>query len=384
MSRLENRGNGSWRLTLSGGYDREGRQIRVTRTIHVNPASTESAQRRQAEREAALIEADYRRHVITDARRISVQSLYEDYIQDRVIRHGLAPRTVSSYQKLFEDRILPFFGKRFVQDLTAKDVNQFLRRLSEDHLSGTYSLKFYQQLHEMLRYAVRMGYITVNPCDLVEPPRRDTKESQFYEQHECVQILKALENAPLEWRLYFTLAIYTGMRPGELTALNWSDISGSVLSVSAGSVQLKGEKTLRTDKPKTKKSVRKIALPPDAVALLNAWRTAQGKYRLRFGAAWPDPDVIFTSDLGSRVSLYTPSRNWKKFTRENGIRPLPLYALRHTNATLMISQGLNVRDVSARLGHSQASTTLNVYAHSFEDANQRATDAVVAALSGVC
>ncbi len=143
---------------------------------------------------------------------------------------------------------------------------------------------------------------------------------------------------------------------------------------------LKGNKCTRTEKPKTKKSYRKIYLPTEILKILKKWNTEQAEYRLKFKDGWPEPDAIFTNDLGYRIRIDRPSKRWKQFLEENNLRKLRLYGLRHTNATLMISQKLSVRDVSARLGHAQASTTLNIYAHSFLEANKKATEAVVTAL----
>ena len=115
----------------------------------------------------------------------------------------------------------------------------------------------------MLRYAVKMGYISINPCDAVEPPRKDTKETAFYELDDCTRLLEALDSLPdTQWRLFFYMSIYTGMRPGELIGLNWSDISENRLTVRAGSVHVPGQGTVRTDRPKTQKSIRMIDLPP--------------------------------------------------------------------------------------------------------------------------
>lgn len=379
--RIENRGNGSWRVIISGGYDSSGKQIRLIRTLKADPRSTENAQRKHIEREAAQIEADFRRNLITAANHISMKALYEDYKQDRLIRRGLAERTISDYKRIIEGEILPFFKATAIQELTARDVNRFLRHLDEAG-KGKYALKYYQQLHEMGQYALRMGYISINPCSQVEPPKRAISEVKIYEPEECRKILAALGNYRLsEWAAFFSISIYSGMRPGEIIGLNWSDLDGNTITVQAGSVQLKGEKCKRTDRPKTKKSIRKILLPDAVLAFIKKWKGEQSEYKIRFGSAWPDNEAMFTNDLGERIGITTPSRRWKLFTRETGIRHLPLYSLRHTNASLMIAQGLNVRDVSSRLGHSQTSTTLNIYAHSFLDASERATQAVVDALA---
>lgn len=387
MASLENRGGGSWRITISNGYDPSGKKNRLQRTVNVDPNKTELAQRREVEKLAASLETDFRRGLITNAKKITIKELAKEYLDDHIIRRGLAPRTVESYKELIDGKIVPSLGKLHVQDLTVKHINSFYRTLEKKdakgkNLSGTYRLKFHQQLHEMLKYAVRCGYISINPADRVEPPRRDTKEAAFYELSDCSKLLAALKKIDdTQWRLFFTMSLYTGMRPGELIGLNWSDISENILTVNAGSVQLHGQKTIRTDRPKTKKSVRMIDLPKEVTDLLGKHKKEQAAYRLQFGKNWPEPDAVFTDDLGERLGKYAPSKHWNRFVKKNGLRALPLYGLRHTAATLMIAENISARDVAARLGHAQTSTTLNIYAHSFMDANSRATQAITIALA---
>ena len=173
------------------------------------------------------------------------------------------------------------------------------------------------------------------------------------------------------------MSFYCGSRPGELIGLNWNDFDGQNIFIQAGSYQAKGQKCKRTEKPKTKRSIRKIQLTPEAVSALNGWKKEQAKYRLKFGKEWPEPDAIFTNDLGERVSSQTPSKAWKRLTSESGLRHLPLYDLRHTNCSLLIaSRELSVEEVAARMGHEQTSTTLNIYSHAFANSNERATQAL--------
>ena len=389
MANFENRGKGSWRITISTGYNPDGSKRRLRRTIKVDPTKTINAQRKEVEKLAAALETDYRRHLLTDGSRVPIKELADEFISI----HGkrLALSTLSHYKFLLDGRIIPELGKTAVQDLTPRMIKQFYQKLEKapaltkrsktGGLSGNTVLHYHRCLHAMLTYAVRSGYITINPADAVEPPRKDTQETAFYELDDCRRLLEALDTLPdLQWRLFFYMSIYTGMRPGELIGLNWSDISGNVLTVRAGSVYVNGKGTIRTDRPKTQKSIRMIDLPPAVMTLLNKHRKEQAEYRLRFGTDWPEPDAVFTGDLGKRLHISSPTQKFQKIVKEYSLRPITLYGLRHTAATIMIAQGLNARDVAARLGHAQTSTTLNIYAHAFMDANTRATEAISSAL----
>lgn len=397
---LRNLATGTWRVIAYDGY-KDGSQKRVRRTFHADPNSTEKAQRKQAEKYAAHLQTDLDNKRVNDAKKVTFRTVYDDYIQDRIVRRGLAQQTVDSYKKLFESRLLPEFGGMAIREISATDVNRFLRKLATDRkirktkkkdekpakksvteekkkLGGTYCLKFFQQLNELFGYAQRSGIIVMNPCDLVEPPKRDTQEAQYYDLPECAVIVDKLENYPeTEWKAFFSLAFYCGCRPGEIVGLNWSDYDGTNIFIQAGSYQVKGKKTERTDKPKTKKSVRRICLTMEAAAALDAWKREQAKRRLKLGRCWMDPDAVFTNDDGERISSQQPAKAWKRFTTENGIRHLPLYDLRHTNCSLLISsRELSVEEVAARMGHEQTSTTLNIYSHAFANSNERATQAL--------
>ena len=389
MASLENRGNGSWRVTISNGYNPDGSKRRLQRTIKVDPTKTENAQRKEVEKQAAALETDYRRHLITDGKKITIAALADEFMDYNGKKLAIA--TASHYRYMLDGRILPELGKKYVQDLSPRDIKQFYQKLEKapaltkrsktGGLSGNTILHYHRCLHAMLTYAVRSGYIAINPGDAVEPPRNDRQETAFYELEDCRKLLEALDTLPdTQWRLFFYMAIYTGMRPGELIGLNWQDITGNVLTVRAGAVYVNGQGTIRTDRPKTQESIRMIDLPPAVMTILQQHRREQAEYRLGFGGNWPEPDAVFTGATGHRLNISSPTQKFQKIVMQYNLRPITLYGLRHTAATIMIAQGLNARDVAARLGHAQTSTTLNIYAHAFMDANTRATNAIADAL----
>jgi len=130
MSSLENRGNGSWRLTISDGYAPDGKKIRFQRTIHVDPMHTPAVQRREAEKQAALLEADFRRKLLLTGNRAPLRQVFAEFVEEKQ-RAGLKASSIRFYTNLFESRILPMLGDMAVQDIDRRTVSRFYAALAK-------------------------------------------------------------------------------------------------------------------------------------------------------------------------------------------------------------------------------------------------------------
>ncbi len=409
---LRNLATGTWRATICDGYKPDGTQNRVRRTIKVNPNSTEDSQRRQAQRQADALETDYRRHVITEAKKIRLSDVVKEYLDTK----PMAESTKAGYIALYERRIKDKLGKVYVQDLTPRQIREFYKFLEKDaarpahkvskdttkkqpktrsktgKLSGTSRKHYHQFLSAVLNFAVRSGYIVINPINAVDPPRQDTPESEFLNGEDVARLMEVLESYPDPmWCAFFTLDLFSSCRPGELIALNWSDlevkpIEGTkekqyILTINAGSNHIKGQGTIRTDRPKTKASIRTIVLPLEAYQPLGKWKAVQAAQRLKCGDGWEEPDAMFTNEIGRRLYISTPTHKWREIQQQHQLKDVPLYSLRHTGASLLIAAGCDVKEVSDRLGHSRTSTTLDTYTHLFEKAQQHTADVMSAAIA---
>jgi len=401
---LRNLNTGTWRAIICDGYKPDGAQNRIRRTIKVNPNSTEASQRKQAQAQANALETDYKRHLITEANKIRLSDVAEEYLDSK----PMADSTRAWYRGLLDGRILPALGKEYVQDLTARQIRAFYKDLSTadakparvkktdngknekkkpgsrsktGKLSGTYRLHYHRALSAILQFAVKSGYIAVSPMSAVDAPRKDTAEASFFEGQDIAKLINTLEQLPdTMWRAFFMLGLYSSARPGELIGLNWDDLQGNTLHIRAGSNYVKGKGTVRTAQPKNKSSIRAVVLPDAVVKYLQAWHKEQLEYRLQFGNCWPEPDAMFTGDKGYRLNTSTPTQRWRKYQKQYGLKDVNLYALRHTGASILIDAGCDVKEVSGRLGHSRASTTLDVYTHLFEKAQQHTADVLSAAI----
>lgn len=390
---LENRGQGSWRVTISDGYE-GAKQRRLRRTVRVDPSMTIKAQEREAGRLAAELETDYRRHKLTIAKKVTLEDFSVEWMENYARRKGLSPRTIYSYEYLLKSRILPSLGKVYIQDITPTMLNRFYCRLEKekprttrangDKLSGTYAQKYHGLLYSMLERAVKWQYISVNPASAAEPPREDTKEFKPYTDEQVILLMDALEQEDLQWRTFFTLAMHSQMRRGELVGLDWAsvDFDRQCVKVIQSASYVPKEGQLIKD-PKTAAGKRTVYLPASTMRLLKEHKADQNAQRLEMGETWIDEGAVFTQWNGKRMQVDTPSSKFRKMLKSYGLPVIRLHDLRHTGATLLIS-GDNPMDpvtISKRMGHSRTSTTLDIYAHAFEKQDQAVPNVLEEALN---
>jgi integrase len=201
---------------------------------------------------------------------------------------------------------------------------------------------------------------------------------------ETQKLLTLLEQEPennLQFVTYINLAIFTGCRRGELLGLEWKDIDfdNSLITINRAAYHTT-ERGHYTDTPKTKKSVRPVGIDTKILELLKRYRDYQLNYASKLGNKWVSTDRVFTAWNGTFMFPDAPMQFYKKFCDLNGLRTLALHSMRHLNASILIHAGLDIKTVQTRLGHATATTTLNTYAHYFQSAQARATEAVSSAL----
>lgn len=242
---------------------------------------------------------------------------------------------------------------------------------SDIPLSDNTIAKYHRLISSMLTAAVHWQVIPYNPCSRVKPPRIEYKEAPVLDDRQVHQLIKCLDTEPLKYKTAIMLVLYSGMRRGELCGLNWSDID-----FDNGNIHITKEllytpnKGVYEDTPKTKLSRRVINIPPDMIKLLKRYRGEQNMYRLSIGDQWHDTDKVFTSWNGNPMHPDSLSAWYKKFIVKHNLPDSHIHTLRHSSATLLIANGVDVATVSGRLGHANKSTTLNIYTHAIESADE--------------
>ena len=253
-----------------------------------------------------------------------------------------------------------------------------LRKAGRRPLSPQSVACAYRVLRTALHAAVQLELVARNVADAVAPPRIEGGEVEILDAKQIATVLTALKSEPNS--PVVALAIATGMRRGELLALQWQDVDLKHCQISCERSLEQTRAGLRIKGPKSKHGRRTISLPSSAVALLREHHKAQLELRLQLGMGEPSSDALVFCDYeGKPIGPNHLSVMWRRALARLDIPKIKFHALRHSHASALIAAGVDVVKVSRRLGHGSATITLNVYAHLFTKTDDSAAVAIEAA-----
>lgn len=375
---------GSYRIRASVGYTPEGKQVMKSKTWTPAPGMTERQIEKELNRQMVLFDEECRGSSLTDGH-VKFETFARQWMKEYVEK-ALGKRTQASYAYM-SGRIYAALGHLYMDKITPRQIQKFINSLSEPGVNQTKdgqglspkSIKnFLSMISAVFAYAVKMGMLQYNPCRAVTlPPLETGKEKVCYTLQEAQAFLDALTDAPLRWQVFFSLALFGGFRREELCGFEFEDFDFEqhTVSVRRASIYTPATGTVTTP-TKTVKSRRTLKLPAWIFDLVKKLRAEQARQRLALGDQWKECGRLFTRADGSPMSLDQPYKWLRSFCKEKALPFYGIHQFRHLNASLLIYNGEDVRAVSAALGHSQTSTTLNIYAHTFETAQARAADAL--------
>jgi len=267
-------------------------------------------------------------------------------------------------------------AERIAAGLTMTMKEAFIP-ISKGPLSGELQRHYHRFLSSMLDTAVQWQRIKSNPCASVAAPKSDTKETAYLDETQAAKLIAALDDEPIMYRTAILLILNMGLRRGELCALKWSDIdfARSVMTIRRNAVYISRQGVI-LDTPKTKNSRRSLKIPAACIPMLQEYRVWQDEQRAKLGDVWVNDNFIFTSWDGSIMRPDSLGGWFSKFIKRHKLPHITLHGLRHTNATLLIAAGTDLRTVANRLGHAQTSTTADIYAHAIQSADAAAAEQI--------
>ena len=275
------------------------------------------------------------------------EDFWKMYYADMETR--LREHTMRTKKYIVELKILPYFGNKRVNDITAADIRQWQNELIKMGYSPTYLKTINNQLSAIFNYAIRYYDLKSNPCAKAgSMGKSKAEEMDFWTGEEFRKFIDSVMNKRLSYMAFMTL-YWTGMRLGELLALNPKDVDLEKRTISiTKSYQRLGKKDVITP-PKTPKSKRVITIPEFLAADIKDYMDSL--YDLQ------ENDRLFP------ITKYYLEHEMQRGIKESGVKRIRVHDLRHSHASMLIELGFSPLEIANRLGHEKVETTLNTYAH---------------------
>ncbi len=313
--------------------------------------------------------------VLPGPQRLTVSQFLSYWLED-VARPRVRKRTYESYEGSVRNHIVPALGRLKVGELQAAHLQKLYKALREKNLSSASVQRVHAVIRSSLRHAVDTGLVHRSVATMVHPPTPERVEFTTLTPEQVRVLLTAATDA--RHRALLTVAVYCGLRQGELLGLKWEDIDTE-------SATLKVRRQLGHDgsysEPKTKAARRTVDLSQPVLDALKEYRTDQLQSRLMAGSEWEDNGLVFTTQRGRPLGYRNVIRNFHALLDRTALPRIRFHDLRHTTATLQLASGADIKQVQELLGHSQVTLTLGTYTHVQPSRRREAADRLAALLA---
>ncbi len=318
-------------------------------------------------------ELTYKAKEETISSKMTVKQLYDEYIAAK--KHEVRETSLKKTEQVLSLHVLPMFEKTKIDKLNIQNLQKWKQTINEGDYQIRTKQNFYKEFRTFLNYAVKMEYLPKNPLLKVgnfKAPMELKKEMDFYTPEEFQKFIKtartfAEENNDItswSYHLFFCIAYYTGMRKGEIYALTWADIKGNEIHITKSLTQkLKGGD--RITPPKNRTSIRTIQIPSPLQTVLD-----EHKERCKTLDSYSE-DVYVCGGIRAIRDTSVENCN-KRFAELAGIKKIRIHDFRHSHASLLANNGINIQEIARRLGHADISITLQVYSHLYPKESERA------------
>lgn len=418
--RIEGVKRPTYKLIAFLGTDSNGKKRTKSITFKdFDPTISVKQQEKLALRKAIEFEDKLKNGVCFDGNKVTFEEFARMWLND--MERKLVYTTYTAYKQILEKSIIPYFGHMKLTKIKLSMIEDFYKTLLPEYSQSTI-LRYVHILNGIFKTAVRRELIERNPCAGAEVPKMANKSEtlKFFTPEQSLAFLDSLDMAfpyeykghkriddtgkpyfvdsykeyrgmPMQFKVFFHIALFCGLRKGEILALHWDDIDFDKHQLRVCKTVAMSKNGLICKEPKTKSSVRTVPIPKQVMPLLLQYQSEYDAYKDSLGDKWQGKGNLFIQGDGHLMDLSTPYHRFKRHIekynewamQENENLPagqkkheilptIPLHGLRHSCATLLNSLDVNIIAISSILGHAQTSTTMNIYAHSFEKKNWEA------------
>ena len=290
-----------------------------------------------------------------------------------MMKSSIEVTTYASYSMCIKSRIVPYFDEHhpglMLCEITPKHIQDFYSyELRERGVTTNTVIRRHANIRKALQYAFKIGLIENNPADRVERPKKNHFSGSIYNGKELEQLFELTKGKPIE--LGVILAAFYGLRRSEAIGLKWSAIDFDQKTITirhtVTQVCVDGKSTLvEKDRTKTKSSYRTLPLVPPFEELLHSLKAQQDMNKNLCGRAYckKDAEYIYVNDIGELVKPGYITQNFPATLEKNDMRRIRFHDLRHSCASLLYANGVSLKEIQEWLGHSDISTTSNIYTH---------------------
>ena len=380
MATIRKRGN-SYQIRVSCGTDLHGNKIIESMTWRPDDGMTERQIQKELNKVVVHFEEDIKKGISKRDNKMKLQELCDIYLE--IQQKTLSPNTWNSYQKVIKNYIIPALGHLKLVDITPLHIQKFVNALLEQqsiyhtkskYLSPATVKSYYTKLQSVFKFACKKGMLDFNPTssDHIDIPKVPPAHTDILDEKGIAVLLEHLEEKPFDRKIQVHIALCTGCRRGEIAALQWDDIlwDKKQIVVSKSVYHVNGKKGIKI--PKTARSNRTITIPNYMIIMLKQYQKYQMEQQLR--TQIPNiHNMLFTDEHGDYLSPMTITNWFQYFLKKNNLPHIKFHSLRHTAATLLLLNGVNIKTVSSRLGHTNLSTT-NRYLHALAEADAMAAE----------
>ncbi len=357
------KGKNKWLVRVYLGTDAEGKRNYYSKTVNGNKKEA------QAHLNKLLLQKDT--GTFTQPTKLFVKDLLYQWLNNAV-KQRVRDNTFHSYNYMVNHYLEPYLGKYKLSQLTPANIQEHYANQLNKGISPRTIRYAHTLLKNALEQAIEWEMLLKNPANKVTLPRQKKQEMKVLSHKQVEQFIYA--NSYSKWKALFSLLLASGMRPSEALGLKWEDISFDNNKITICRTLVRVQNRWSLEEPKTRQSRRTIPIPAGTMQDIKEHQENQSEH-IKQANTYNNQGFVFANGNGEPLNERNiVRRHFKPILEKEGLPDIRLYDLRHSCATLLLSQGVNAKIVSERLGHASTTLTMDIYSHVLPDMQKEASN----------